>query len=163
MPSWPRARVVSFATDEPHYRRWAERFAGHVEIVPPFACKRDATLFKPTFIKMSLATFGSVVWLDVDCELHAANPLPAGCDVGTVADPWGNHPITAGVLFFHATGGAFRLLGEWDKECEKPGPWGDHKRLCDVLARANWLRVKDMTGHVSATLRGATGRDVRYV
>lgn len=143
--------IVSFATDDDHYRPHAERLREQcdalglehdIRVIPPWSDdSQEHCCFKPAYILDRLRDHRRpMLWLDVDSVIHAPISVTGDFDIGFCDNPlrrtrrhivnW----VTGGAVAFRWTSGALDFLHRWVMSCRsrQPGEVADHRRM-DVL------------------------------
>lgn len=135
--------VISYGTRDGKYDVFSERLrqsceeAGHecsFETIPDCG-RRNACLFKPTFIKMKLLTLGRpVIWMDADGVVRDRINLPDGnWDIASLANDRSDDINEKAVvcIAFRPTVAALRFIEYWEELCSafwlEPGL--DHRRF----------------------------------
>ena len=159
--------IISYGTRDRVYDKYLERLRSSCDAANqpvsfetiPKCSRRNACLFKPTFIKFKLLTLGSpIVWLDADAYLHQQIRLPIGdWDVGTIDNTRADklNPKAALFIAFQPSVKALRFLELWEQFCSAHWlePRGDHRRLSYArFVLANAYSEIDLTSIISGCL-----------
>lgn len=171
-------KIVTFATTDPHYSGFADRFAARmkelgldhrVDRFAPFPSPRMACLTVPAYVEKMLDLHGPVLWVDVDTDVVAPIEIDlADHDVGFAENPakWlkqnPNNTVAAAVVAWNDTPRARVVLAAWRRQCEawREGEFGAHRRLCFVREMEDF-RELDITPMLRDRViyRGAKGRE----
>ncbi len=138
-----RPVIISYGTRDGKYDVFSERLrasceaTGHdcsFETIPDCG-RRNACLFKPTFIRMKLLTLGRpVIWMDADGIVRDRLNLPDGeWDIASLANdrPDDINEKAVVCIAFRPTVAALRFIEYWERLCAaywlEPGL--DHRRF----------------------------------
>jgi len=129
---------------------------------------QKATLYKPTFIKEMLG-FGTIVWIDADCEVLNTFELPSGdWDVGFMPHPIDKNrdnytPWCGFLIALKPTEKTKRFVDLWEYLCQWQGlRQGDHERMMWALATMQSQEHKIEVINLLQNLRGNIYMDPRH-
>ena len=167
--------IVSFATNDSHYRKYPDRLRENCEryglshdihIIEAWSNKRAHCANKPVFILEMLDKHQeTVLWIDVDSVIMGAIRLPEGIDCGFCDNVYSSRQknplqVTGGAMAFGNTKAARNFLNHWKDECAGGLEW-DHDAMDRLASRLIENHRTDITPYLRGNLKlyGASGQD----
>lgn len=168
--------IVSFCTDDSHYRRYYDAIRRNlddvglehdVRLIPQRSTNKVAVCCdRARYILDRLNEHQRmVVWLDADSIVHRSFMVRGAFDFAYCRNPIkrrGHNAITCGVFGFGNTDGARELLRAWDAACGNfdQDKVSSHDRLDQLKHSMTHLDQQDITATVKGrlTFYGGKGR-----
>lgn len=169
--------VVSYGTRDGRYDRFAQRLREGIDALGgkadidtiPAMPRLNASLFKPSFIKMKLLVHGqTLLWLDGDSVLERRVSLPGGAwDLGFLDNnlPSEVNAKASLAIAVRPTIPALRFLETWEQLCSQhwATPGMDHEKMnIALMLMGNSLSVIDLRESMKGALVRDFGRDKEF-